>query len=118
MSMAAKDSHLDHRLRRFVDRARVDCEHLFEYRCPMYWGTLMRTDDREVRYCRECSHNVYLVTTESELAERARRGECVAIVTAAELPTPAQAVHSEFPPMAVGRVAPRYLGPAPDTDED
>ena len=73
----------------------------------MYWGNLVRTDDAEVRYCGECSQNVYLVTTESELVERAQRGECVALIAAAELPTPAQAMQAEFPLIAaVGRPAP------------
>ncbi len=111
--MARPDELSDPRLIPFIDRARIDCENMFEYRCPLYWGELDATGDEGVRHCNQCEHDVYLVTSEAELEERAERGECVAIVLPEELPAP-EAVPSRLlrrARMARG-VSPR--GPAPE----
>ncbi len=71
----------------------------------MYWAELQGTDENGVKYCGECENRVYLVTGEAELEERARRGECVAIIAAAEIPSPHEAFRIEHGPIMVGRPA-------------
>ena len=89
--MARPDQLADRRLRPFLDRARIDCEYVLEYRCPLYWGDLRITGDPTTRFCDQCQQNVYMVTSETEFAERVARRECIAVVMADELPTPEQA---------------------------
>ncbi|MEM9488333.1 MAG: hypothetical protein AAGC55_04255 [Myxococcota bacterium] len=84
-------------LQSFVARARVDCDQLFDYRCPRYWGSLERVSDT-VRHCKHCDRPVYLVSDRDELQQRAERGECVAVIVADELPSMYQA--NEPPPEA------------------
>ena len=76
----------DPRLKHFADRARVDCDSFFEFVCPLYWGSLQKTDDPAIRVCDQCHANVYFTSTVAEFVERASRGQCVAVLTDAEAP--------------------------------
>lgn len=105
----------DPRLRHFADRARIDCEKLFEYACPAYWGGLRETDDPGVRACDQCQENVYFTSTAQELLERTARGQCVAVMMESEAPSLHQVQQAnESPPgiMMMGRVEPMPV----DTD--
>lgn len=51
----------------------------FAYKCNKAWGDLQPTTFAQVRFCNECSRDVFLCTTESELAESVRLGRCVAV---------------------------------------
>lgn len=80
------DLSLPH-IRPFIDRARIDCDKIFDYECPRKWGALEDTGSGTVRHCLECRQQVYLVTTPAELTERAERGECIAVILPEEIPT-------------------------------
>ena len=88
----------------FVARARIECDQLFEYRCPLSWGNLARTADPTVRHCGECQQPVYLVTSEELLIERAERGQCAAIVLLDELPGQDDETE-DIRPMMMGQLA-------------
>lgn len=110
----------DPRLRPYVDRARIDCDKLFEYACPMYWGGLRDLGVPTVRFCEQCRENVYFVSTDDELRDRAARGQCVAVMLEAELPDPSK-VPTDPPMEIMGRVAPsvpRMLSSAAHTEPD
>lgn len=51
----------------------------FNYACPERWETLDPTADPTVRHCSSCGHEVYFCGSVEEVAERARRGECVTV---------------------------------------
>ena len=38
----------------------------FEFVCPELWDGLERTKDKKIRYCGECSKNVYKATTKKK----------------------------------------------------
>ena len=103
----------DPRLMHFADRARIDCDKLFEFACPLYWGGLRPTAEPGVRICEQCAEKVYFTSTPGQLLERTARGLCVAVMMESETPSlrdlPAdEACHA---PIAMGRV--RALLPAP-----
>ncbi len=90
-----------------------ECELTWEFKCPKRWQDL--TEVREsVRYCNECSQEVYLVKNNGTALQHAREGKCVALM-------PAQAKSagrsSGLPPGTIGFVVPGGSGrskPAPD----
>ncbi len=51
----------------------------FAFECDQRWSTLTPTADASVRHCAECQTAVHWCATEAEVAERARRGECVTV---------------------------------------
>ena len=101
----------DPRLRHFIDRARVDCDKLFEFACPMYWGGLQETDDPAVRHCDQCQQDVYFTSTAQELIERSSRGQCVAVMMESEVPDANDIAEApQRPPvMMLGRVNPSAM---------
>lgn len=113
--MAQDHELFDGWLQDFVARARIECDQLFEYKCPMSWGNLAQTSDPSVRHCAECQKPVYLVTSEELLLERAERGECAAIVLLDELPE-RDDQYEDRRPMMLGRVAPPRAGWPPRDD--
>ena len=50
----------------------------FEFVCPELWDGLERTKDKKIRYCGECSKNVYKATTKEKMFELGQEGKCVA----------------------------------------
>ena len=53
-----------------------NCEMAFK--CPMYWGDLISTDDLKIRFCTVCSRNVHFCSTSDDLWGAQRAGLCVA----------------------------------------
>lgn len=51
----------------------------FAFRCHQRWELLEQTTQPRVRYCHECSRQVVLCETDSELSAALRADECVAI---------------------------------------
>ena len=96
---------VDNELIPYIDRARIDCENVFEFRCPLYWGDLEDTGDPAKRYCQQCDNHVHMVTSEAQFKTLVKRGECVAIMLADELPSPEQARRANAP-RAMGMIAP------------
>lgn len=98
-------------VRAFIDRARIDCEHLnpADRACPRYFGALADTGDPSIRHCPACERPVYLVTTEDELFERAEQRQCMALILPAEIPeSPYDAAEEDGgkPRMMLGRPSP------------
>ncbi|MBD2294478.1 hypothetical protein H6G06_13575 [Anabaena sphaerica FACHB-251] len=56
-----------------------NCPDILEFRCPQEWDSLNQTEDRDVRYCKVCSQNVYMCSTPQEFTKNAKSGKCVAI---------------------------------------
>ncbi len=63
-----------------------NCQPQFKFRCPKQWGELKRTADRSTRFCDVCQQTVFLCFKQSELQERASKGQCVALAGEGELP--------------------------------
>jgi len=51
----------------------------FEYRCDRRWEDLRTTDDKAVRFCDSCQHNVHFCDTITEAREHAWAGHCIAV---------------------------------------
>lgn len=57
----------------------ANCKVEFSYQCPKSWEELSPVENDRVRYCHVCKEKVHLVSTMSQVHERANRGECIAI---------------------------------------
>ncbi len=55
--------------------------YVFRNDCRVNWDLLTRTDNNDIRFCRECRKNVYKVVNDLELSMRAHNSQCVAIKT-------------------------------------
>jgi hypothetical protein len=55
------------------------CDVKFAYECPKEWSRLEATDREDVRFCRQCSKEVFFCRTTDEATAHARAGRCVAI---------------------------------------
>ncbi len=51
----------------------------FEYLCDRRWEDLRTTDDKAVRFCDKCQHNVHYCDTIMEAREHAWAGHCIAV---------------------------------------
>ncbi len=51
-----------------------------EIECQVHWEKLKPTDDPRIRSCESCRKDVHLVTTQDELDEAAKRGNCVTFI--------------------------------------
>ena len=56
-----------------------NCEYTVEYECPLEWKNLKKTDDPQVRFCGECSKNVYRCKTEQAMYEHIQLNHCIAV---------------------------------------
>ena len=56
-----------------------NCEYTVEYECPLEWKNLKKTDDPQVRFCGECSKNVYRCKTEQDMDEHIKLSHCIAV---------------------------------------
>ena len=62
------------------ENARVqNCDWIFSFQCPQQWEQLAPIEDTNVRMCGVCLKNVYLCTSDDEVATQAALGHCVAI---------------------------------------
>lgn len=50
----------------------------FRYQCPKSWESLESTDDATVRFCKQCSKNVYFCSSLPEVRDHASKERCVA----------------------------------------
>lgn len=57
----------------------------FAFKCDKRWDDLTRTSFPQVRFCNECSRDVFLCATDAELAESVRLNRCVAIEVAQQV---------------------------------
>src|SRR5262249_604451 len=51
----------------------------FSYLCDRRWEDLRVTDDRAVRFCDVCKHNVHYCDTITEAREHATKGHCISV---------------------------------------
>ena len=51
----------------------------FHFKCPRKWRDLKDTEDENVRFCDECSRNVHYCRNQSEVDERSKTGDCIAV---------------------------------------
>lgn len=51
----------------------------FSYCCPLEWDQLKRTNNPDVRFCHECSENVYMVDNEYDFHKLGKEKKCVAV---------------------------------------
>ena len=56
-----------------------NCEFSVEYACPLEWKNLKKTDDSQIRFCNECSKNVYRCKTADEMDEHVKLNHCIAV---------------------------------------
>lgn len=54
---------------------------LFQNPCSKKWYELIETDDYKIKYCTDCSKNVFLVETEDEMIKRRNLEQCIAVNT-------------------------------------
>ncbi len=52
----------------------------FAFRCDKEWQDLTETTFPKVRFCGDCERDVFLCTTDAQLAEAIRLNRCVALV--------------------------------------
>ena len=56
-----------------------NCKYSFEYKCPLEWKNLKRTEDSNIRFCNECSKNVYHCKTEKDIDKHIKSNHCIAL---------------------------------------
>ena len=54
------------------------CEVKFRKKCPQLWENLKPTENESVKFCDECSQNVYYAQTDQEAISYAEQGFCIA----------------------------------------
>lgn len=54
----------------------INCE--FEFKCPLQWESLQKSEDDKIRFCNSCEKNVYFAYSQNELDKLASEGKCVA----------------------------------------
>src|SRR6476620_722414 len=54
------------------------CEFKFKRQCPLNWGALTTTADRQTRYCGTCDQMVFLCESDEETMRHAELGHCIA----------------------------------------
>jgi len=55
-----------------------NCEYEFEYKCPLEWKNLEKTEDSQVRFCNECKKNVYRCKTNKDFDKHIQLNHCIA----------------------------------------
>lgn len=53
----------------------------FEFECPKTWDQLTPTRQMQVRHCDACDSRVYFETSERIALQRAKKGQCVCLVS-------------------------------------
>ena len=56
-----------------------NCEYSFEYKCPLKWKNLKRTNKSKIRFCDQCNKNVYLCKTDKNINKNIKLNNCIAI---------------------------------------
>lgn len=88
------------------------CSARFAFQCPKHWAELATTDREHVRYCGACSENVYLCTSEAEIAEHRDQRHCVAVeaslLDAVVRDSPSEEPKGIEPLITVGVLEPMY----------
>ena len=56
----------------------------FAFRCHKHWNDLVPTKQQNVRFCDDCSRQVFYCATDAELARAVKSGQCVAVVVDSE----------------------------------
>ena len=59
----------------------------FGYQCTQDWHKLKETNDKEIKFCKKCAHNVYMVHSDKELRKAINENKCVAFIRPSELET-------------------------------
>ena len=54
-----------------------NCQFLFE--CKARWSDLLKTEDKNIRFCRQCQKDVHLCITDDSFAKAVSFNYCVAI---------------------------------------
>lgn len=54
----------------------VNCN--FQFQCPLDWNKLKLGESEDIRFCPNCSKNVYFAHTQTEVDNFALEGKCVA----------------------------------------
>ena len=56
-----------------------NCYYKFEFKCPLQWDNLKKTDDSNIRFCNDCSKLVYKCKNKKEFDTHSKLGRCVAL---------------------------------------
>ena len=75
------------------------CESMLRFRCPMLWSELSQTASADVRHCAACDKDVFLCTTDEEVAEHAKAGHWIAREVQVEDQPPLMIVGKAFGPV-------------------
>ena len=57
----------------------------FGYQCTQDWHKLKETNDKEIKFCRQCAQNVYMVHSDQELIKAINENKCIAFIRPNEL---------------------------------
>jgi hypothetical protein len=91
---------------------------VFAFRCNKRWEDLARTEQRGVKFCDDCSKEVFWCATDADLARAVRQGRCVAIRVdagaASEAPSRLRKTKVRGEETMLGVVLP----PGPKSDDD
>ena len=55
-----------------------NCTYQFKFKCPLNWSFLDKTENKLIKYCKECKKSVYFAKNERELDEHISNNRCVA----------------------------------------
>jgi len=65
-------------MNRFSDINILDC---FEFKCPLKWANLDRTENKDIRNCNECKKEVSFAYTVKQAEQIACDNKCVAMLS-------------------------------------
>ena len=72
-----------------------NCPIKIKFECPKNWQELISTDEKNIKFCNKCNHNVYYCITDDETIYHAKSGDCIA----REIP-----MQDELPILFIGKV--------------
>ena len=53
--------------------------------CKQFWERLIETTIPNLKYCKKCERNVYMIENDDQVANAIRLNQCIAIKTQSEL---------------------------------
>ncbi len=52
----------------------------FGYQCTQDYDKLKETNDKDIKFCRQCAQNVYMVHSDKELIKVINENKCIAFI--------------------------------------
>jgi len=84
-----------------VKKTRINIRNcVFGFRCAQNWDAMQETSRNDIRFCKECAKDVYLVSSKDMLLESITLNRCIAI----ESPKDKELPYDHHPEVLLGMI--------------